>query len=364
MSSRNQPQEEKHQDMSTPAAVIPLQQRTRARGKLRSMTSLNDAIGEVTTIVGKEISRPVNGRAGRREQKRKESREETSLVVLQPPPPRPKVTLCECCHQPVDEYNHGWIPDYNHFDGYHYTPLVPCPVCSPLVKKNRAERAHREALKSVFGSTDLFATTNFPERSLTWTVKSLPEGADTHALEETLAFVHQEYEEPFFYLFGLSGRCKTGIALASSKEALYQDRSVFYLNAAAYGRYLRQAARMEISPELRNRAQGMIDLAYSASLLIFDDLGMLHRTEFVVGQLYDLFEVRLADPALQTIFTCNYSLHELEQLWRPHGTPEGAFYLGSNIIERLRGFAIGTPVYGPNQHDQEAQAVVPRRQQK
>jgi hypothetical protein len=92
----------------------------------------------------------------------------------------------------------------------------------------------------------------------------------------------------------------------------------------------------------------LLDLAFSVTCLVLDDLAVEHPTGYVVRQCYDLVEERRTTNGLYTVITSNKSIDEVEERWRPQGIAPGAFHEGTRVVERLRESWGELEVQGPN----------------
>jgi DNA replication protein DnaC len=80
----------------------------------------------------------------------------------------------------------------------------------------------------------------------------------------------------------------------------------------------------------------ILDLAYSVTCLVLDDLGVEQSTSAAIRQFYELIEERRGTNGLYTVITSNLSIDELEERWRPEGVALGEFHEGSRVTDRLR----------------------------
>lgn len=80
----------------------------------------------------------------------------------------------------------------------------------------------------------------------------------------------------------------------------------------------------------------ILDLAYSVSCLVLDDLGVEQATPAAIRQFYELVEERRGKSGLYTVITSNLSIEDLEERWRPEGVARGEFHEGMRVTDRLR----------------------------
>jgi DNA replication protein DnaC len=242
------------------------------------------------------------------------------LTVL-PLPGTTAVKVCPTCKIAISDDAHGYVRDPNTFGA-----ALPCPMCSPRVQALKAAKRLQQNLHGLFGGS------NIPDMAWNWSLETFPAEGDQIAKREALAFANQETVQRGLYLWGDPGHGKTSLAIGVLKEFLARGESGLFIRSSKYIRLLRQAD-LGIETKLGNT---LLDLAFSVTCLVLDDLAVEHPTGYVVRQCYDLVEERRTTNGLYTVITSNKSIDEVEERWRPQGIAPGAFHEGTRVVERLR----------------------------
>jgi DNA replication protein DnaC len=242
------------------------------------------------------------------------------LTVL-PLPGTTAVKVCPTCKIALSDDAHGYVRDPNTFGA-----ALPCPMCSPRVQALKAAKRLQQNLHGLFGGA------NIPDMAWDWSLETFPAEGDQIAKREALAFANQETVQRGLYLWGDPGHGKTSLAIGVLKEFLARGESGLYIRSSKYIRLLRQAD-LGIDTQVGNT---LLDLAFSVTCLVLDDIAVEHPTEYVIRQFYDLVEERRITNGLYTVITSNKSIDEVEERWRPQGIAPGAFHEGIRVVERLR----------------------------
>jgi len=238
--------------------------------------------------------------------------------------PLPSTTagnVCPNCKIALSDDAYGYVRDPNTFGA-----ALPCPMCSPRVKALQAAKRLQHNLHGLFGGA------NIPDMAWNWSLETFPAEGDHIAKREALAFANQETVQRGLYLWGDPGHGKTSLAIGILTEFLARGESGLFIRSSKYIRLLRQAD-LGIDTQVGNT---LLDLAFSVTCLVLDDLAVEHPTEYVIRQCYDLVEERRTTNGLYTVITSNKSIDELEERWRPQGIAPGAFHEGTRVVEQLR----------------------------
>ena len=131
-------------------------------------------------------------------------------------------------------------------------------------------------------------------------------------------------------MWGKLGRGKTSLAISILKVFLARGETGLYIRAPQYLRLVNQLARGN------EKHTAILDLAYSVSCLVLDDLGVEQATPAAIRQFYELVEERRGTNGLYTVITSNLSIDDLEERWRPEGVARGEFHEGMRVTDRLR----------------------------
>jgi DNA replication protein DnaC len=236
-----------------------------------------------------------------------------------PLPVETDVAICPTCKMPISDDAFGFLSDRTKF-----ARAEPCPICSPRVKAIKA------AKKMERGLGDLFGGANIPDNVEAWEFATYPLDGDQVAKAEAWAFANKETAQRGLYLWGKLGRGKTSLALSILKTFLERGEIGLYIRASQYLHLVNQRARGN------EKDAAILDLAYSVTCLVLDDLGVEQSTPAAIREFYELFEERRGTHGLYTVITSNLSIDDLEERWRPEGVAPGAFHEGMRVTDRLR----------------------------
>ena len=241
--------------------------------------------------------------------------------ALLPWPSTTAAKVCPHCNIALSDDAYGYVRDPNKIGA-----ALPCPMCSPRVKALKAAKRLQQNVHSLFGGA------NIPDMAWNWSLETFPAAGDQIAKREALAFANQETIQRGLYLWGDPGHGKTSLAIGVLKAFLARGESGLFIRSSKYIRLLRQAD-LGIETQVGNT---LLDLAFSVTCLVLDDLAVEHPTAYVIRQCYDLVEERRITNGLYTVITSNKSIHEVEERWRPQGIAPGTFHEGTRVVERLR----------------------------
>src|SRR5258706_448655 len=115
-----------------------------------------------------------------------------------------------------------------------------------------------------------------------WTFETLPEEGDQTSKREVQAFANQETLQRGLYLWGDLGYGKTSLAICVLKDFLARGESGLFIRSSRYICLLRQAD-LGIDTKIGNT---LLDLAFSVTYLVLDDLAVERPTKYVIRQYY------------------------------------------------------------------------------
>ncbi|HCX64022.1 MAG TPA: DNA replication protein DnaC [Eubacteriaceae bacterium] len=170
-----------------------------------------------------------------------------------------------------------------------------CKCFNRLIIEKYYERSNlkKRIEKENFDTFDLgYYSTNAQEHGLS------PKENIEKILSVSLDFVkHFDQNESNLYFFGEPGLGKTFLSHCIAKELLDKGHTVIYHTASDLIDIIRQS-KLSDSGDL-----GLRDLLYDSDLLIIDDLGTEHLTEFANHSLFNLINQRLIDGRKMIIST-------------------------------------------------------------
>ncbi|NTW71628.1 MAG: ATP-binding protein [Eubacteriaceae bacterium] len=129
-------------------------------------------------------------------------------------------------------------------------------------------------------------------------------------LHKSLKFI-KDFETEYInlYMYGESGLGKTFLSHCIAKDLLDSGRLVIYQTASDLLDIIRKN-KFNTDP-FSSSATGPLSYLYTSDLLIIDDLGTEHLTDFANNELFNLINKRLKDEKKMIIST-NLSLKELQ----------------------------------------------------
>lgn len=258
-----------------------------------------------------------------------------------PDVPTVQAELCQTCFFPLNGTTHGWVKDYSqHFDHtghnrkYGYCE-VPCPTCTGDANQRALAQEQANLVLRLFRGCDI------PPRAKDWTFSTYPIDADQAAKAKVYGFVTEHLStldsdrKRALYLGGLSGRCKTSLAISALKVAMQVGGNIgLFVNVPK----LLDQLRATYDPASEAKEHKIMEALTGVPWLVLDDLGVEKPTEYAIGRFYLIVNQRL-DDGLYTIFTSNLAMRDLAEYWRPKDTPAGAFHPGIRVVQRIAQYA-------------------------
>lgn len=268
------------------------------------------------------------------------------VEVMEPVGYDPKV--CPTCKTPLSDDAHGWIKRYDahrnhagHLERYGYC-LVPCTTCSGPVGNLR------EAQRKASLTARLFGASQIPFNAKKWTFETYPTDGDRKSLAQVQAFVRavmdDDADKRGLYLYGLAGRCKTGLAICAMKALMGREKSTLFVPTIE----LMNKLRASLGKDAEMSQDELLRAVTETDVVVLDDIATEGPTRYVLEQFYYIVEKRRSR-GLWTIFTSNLSPKDLENFWRPADCKPGDFYPGLRVIERIKEYCSGIAVSGRNQ---------------
>ena len=111
-----------------------------------------------------------------------------------------------------------------------------------------------------------------------------------------------------FILSRYAGISKTHLAKAAVIAALGRNARAVFVTASDFAEYSRQEMGADAAPYLK--------LVLDIPMLVIDDIGREHVTDFIVDRMYRLFNWR-ESRNLPTMITTNHSAKELSEIYSP-----------------------------------------------
>jgi len=255
--------------------------------------------------------------------------------------PEAESKICQTCMFPLDGTAHGWLKDYSqhsdhtgHNKKFGYCE-VPCPTCTGDANQRALAQEQANLVQRLFHGSDM------PLRAKDWTFSTYPVDADQAAKAKVHGFVNEHLTDAStdrkraLYIGGLSGRCKTSLAISALKEAMRCGGNIgLFVNVPRLLDQLR--ATFDHASEAKEYE--IMEALTRVPWLVFDDLGVEKPTEYAIGRFYLIVNQRL-DDGLYTIFTSNLAMRDLAEYWRPKETPQGVFHPGIRVVQRLSQYA-------------------------
>lgn len=170
-----------------------------------------------------------------------------------------------------------------------------------------AQKEHQNKLRNRWREESGLDDFDFKVRTFgTWNRKSNPQCND--ALEAAVAWSQQEDSPANLFLVGSPGLGKTHLSKAAVVAALGSGVRAVFVTASDFAEYSRQEMGAEAAPYLK--------LLLDVPMLVIDDLGREHVTDFIVDRMYRLFNWR-EGRYLPTMITTNHSAAELGEIYSP-----------------------------------------------
>lgn len=252
----------------------------------------------------------------------------------------PEAETCETCHFPLGTTAHGWLKDYSQHEDHagHNKKFgyceIPCPTCTGDANQRLLAQEQANLVQRLFHGSDM------PLRAKDWTFSTYPIDADQYAKAHVTDFMAEHLSNAetnrkrAAYIGGLSGRCKTSLAISALKSAMRAGNIGLFVNVPR----LLDQLRATFDKDSEAKEHEIMDALTRVPWLVFDDLGVEKPTEYAIGRFYLIVNQRL-DDGLYTIFTSNLAMRDLAEYWRPKDTPQGAFHPGIRIVQRISQYA-------------------------
>lgn len=269
---------------------------------------------------------------------KKHHREEGYDGPTMSPPPRmdDKYThVCQDCHYQVNVFDiHGYkrVEVTNSYD----VREVPCPTCSPVVKRYQNSLRARAWIKNLVHERVFTDICNFPDDadSLSFTEFDLLEHTDRSARAIMQAFASDQQKEVF--LHGETGVGKTGLAISALHDIKAGGTDCLMLTTKMYLDMLRE----DMAKSKRGEEQSHIrQIVRAIPVLLLDDMGVERITEtgFAVEETMALITDRHAS-GLRTVITSNMDLEDLKEYWSMETYKKYKVQPGDRIVSRLAGW--------------------------
>ncbi|MBO0794128.1 MAG: ATP-binding protein [Ktedonobacteraceae bacterium] len=242
-----------------------------------------------------------------------------------PDRPRQKQRQCPRCHYMVDDENHGYLHNP------HTMKEIPCPVCSPPVRRARGRRKADRLIKALVQNCVFSDEQNLPLEAPKWTMGSYPTHGDKEAKKIVQDFIRDRIKELFLY--GEPGVGKTGLAIAASQALAKQGTQTLFMPILTYVGLLREDQESRFDHTAKTHIKEICQLV---EVLIIDDLGLEIPTRTTIREIQELVETRHA-AGQRTLITSNMSISDLKAYWELKDV-QGGFQPGSRIASRLSGW--------------------------
>ena len=254
------------------------------------------------------------------------------LVIDQPNPPDRDPSMaddglpvCSTCA------SRRWLRRDVPRDDPRFGVLIECPNCAQLLAQRRLERFWQ----SMPDSYRRFSLEAYPRHD--------------PAQRRSLALVRDWLAAPegldgamWLYLWGETGRGKTGLAVAAASarggSALFVTVPDLLLRLA--GTYDREAGERDQPRELQ-----LLEQLWSVPTLILDDIGAESPTPWAAQRIYQVVNARSMERRLVTIVTSNLSTNRLAAHLNKANPEHGARTV-SRIIGRAHPYVV--EVAGPD----------------
>lgn len=225
---------------------------------------------------------------------------------------------CPACKHMVNKTDtHGYT---RNDQGITRVSALPCPVCAPPVRRHQRALQAAKYLRAIEGQL-----TPISQKERGYTFQSFRGNKD--ALELMEDFCTDEGIRDI-YLFGKSGRGKTGLVRAAFAKLEAQGIDTLFLKSDKYLDLLR--ANFDARNGDTNHVE---EITRGVPVLAVDDFGVGRFTEFSIAEFEKLIDERTS-LGLRTVITSNFDLKQLYNVMCLDKF-KGGFQPAERVISRL-----------------------------